>query len=144
MAAPREARDPTARLDQAPEPPAHLSARAAAEWRRLAPVAAVLGTLTEADLRGFELLAETLATEAEARAVVQAEGCATTTAGGGAKSRPEVRVMETAGAQAARLLAEFGLTPKGRRGLDPPPRGDEESDLLRALLARPPAAGERG
>ncbi len=83
-------------------------------------------------------------TEAEARAVVEAEGCATTTAGGGAKSRPEVRVMEMARAQAARLLAEFGLTPKGRRGLDPPPRGDDDLDCLRALLARPPAAGERG
>ena len=144
MAAPREARDPTARLDQAPDPPSHLGERAAAEWRRLAPVAAALGTLTEADLRGFELLCETLATEAEARAVIQAEGCATTTAGGGAKSRPEVRVMETARAQAARLLAEFGLMPKGRRGLDPPPRGDDDLDCLRSLLARPPAAGERG
>jgi P27 family predicted phage terminase small subunit len=139
-----DAPDPAAPLAEAPAPPAHLSARAAAEWRRLAPAAAALGTLAGADLRGFELLAETLATEAEARAVIQAEGCATTTAGGGAKSRPEVRVMETARAQAARLLAEFGLMPKGRRGLDPPPRGDEESDLLRALLARPPAAGERG
>src|SRR5918997_6578414 len=136
MAAPRDARDPTARLDEAPEPPAHLSARAAAEWRRLAPVAAELGSLTEADLRGFELLAETLATEAEARAAVEREGHAVPTAGGGRKPHPAVRVMETARAQAARLLAEFGLTPKGRRGLDPPPRGDEESDFLRSLLAR--------
>ena len=140
----REARNPTARLAEVPEPPAHLSARAVAEWRRLAPVAIALGTLTEADLRGFELLSETLATEAEARAVVAAEGCAVPTAGGGQKPRPEVRVMETARVQAARLLAEFGLTPRGRRGLDPPPRADEESDLLRSLLARPPAAVERG
>lgn len=144
MAATREAHDPTARLDQAPDPPSHLGERAAAEWRRLGPVAVALGTLTEADLRGFELLAETLATEAAARAVVEAEGHAVPTAGGGRKPRPEVRVMETARAQAARLLAEFGLMPKGRRGLDPPPRGDDDLDCLRSLLARPPAAGERG
>ena len=97
---------------------------------------------TKADLRGFELLCETLATEAEARAVVEAEGCAVPTAGRGRKPRPEVRVMETARAQAARLLAEFGLTPRGRRGLDPPrPRGasdDEDDALLRALLGRRP------
>jgi P27 family predicted phage terminase small subunit len=143
-----DARDPAAPLAEAPAPPAHLSARAAAEWRRLAPAAAALGTLAEADLRAFEPLAETLATEAEARAVVEGEGHAVPTAGGGQKPRPEVRVMETARVQAARLLAEFGLTPRGRRGLDPPrPRGasDEEDDaLLRALLARPPAAGELG
>ena len=144
MAASDDTRDPAAPLAEAPEPPADLSARAAAEWRRLAPVAAALGTLTEADLRGFELLAETLATEAEARAVVEAEGCSVATAGGGRKTRPEVRVMETARAQAARLLAEFGLTPKGRRGLDPSPRGDDDSEFLRALFRRPPAAGERG
>ena len=35
-----------------------------------------LGTLTEGDLRGFELLAQTLATVAEARAVIEAEGYA--------------------------------------------------------------------
>jgi P27 family predicted phage terminase small subunit len=107
----------------------------------------VLGTLTEADLRGFELLAETLATEAEARAVVEAQGCATTTAGGGAKSRPEVRVMETARAQAARLLAEFGLTPKGRRELGVLPAGGasagDPDDPLRALLDDLPPFGPR-
>ena len=101
MTASDTARDPAARLAEAPEPPAHLSPRAAAEWRLLAPAAAALGTLAGADLRAFELLAETLATEAAARAVVEAEGCAVPTAGGGAKPRPEVRVMETARMQAA-------------------------------------------
>ncbi len=138
-----EARDPAAPLGEAPEAPAHLSARAAAEWRGLAPVAVALGTLTEADLRGFELLAETLATEAAARAVVEAEGCAVPTTSGGRKPRPEVRVMETARVHAARLLAEFGLTPKGRRGLDlPHPRvaagSEDDDDFFRALLERRP------
>ena len=64
------------------------------------------------------------------------------TASGGSKPRPEVRVMETARAQVGRLLADVGLTPRGRRGLAlPRPRdpADEDDDaLLRALLARGP------
>ena len=142
MSASAEARDLAAPLAEAPAPPADLSPRAAAEWRRLAPAAAALGTLAEADLRGFELLCETLATEAAARAAIEAEGYTVPTAGNGLKPRPEVGAMERARAQAARLLAEFGLTPRGRRGLDlPRPRGasggeDEDDDFLRALLDR--------
>ncbi len=77
-------------------------------------------------------------TEAEARAVVVAEGCAVPAAGDRLKPRPEVRVMETARVQAARLLADFGMTPKGRRGLDMAPSGgasaDDPDDPLRGLL----------
>ena len=80
--------------------------------------------------------------EAEARAVVVAEGCAIPTAGDGLKPRPEVRVMETARVQAARLLADFGLTPKGRRGLAMvPSRGASADDPLRGLLDGWPAFG---
>ena len=74
MVASDDAPDPAAPLAEASEPPARLSAGAAAEWRHLAPAATALGTLAEADLRAFELLAETLATEAEMRAVVEREG----------------------------------------------------------------------
>ena len=53
--------------------------------------------------------------------------------------------METARLQAARLLADFGLTPKGRRGLDmAPARGasaDDPDDPLRGLLDGWPAFG---
>jgi phage terminase small subunit len=84
-------------------------------------------------------------TEAEARAVVVAEGCAVAAAASGLKPRPEVRVMETARVQAARLLADFGLTPKGRRRLAmAPARGafaDNPDDPLRALLDGWPAFG---
>ncbi len=130
-------RDPTARLTEPPVPPPQLSERAAAEWRRLAPVAVALRTLPEADLRGFELLVQTLATEAEARAVIEAEGYAVPTSGNGLKPCPEVAAMERARVQAARLLGDFGLTPRGRRGLDPArPRGasDNDDDPRRGLL----------
>ena len=46
--------------------------------------------------------------------------------------------METARVQAARLLADLGLTPKGRLGLDMAPSGgasaDDPDDPLRGLL----------
>lgn len=117
----RPRRDFAERLNRAPSPPAHLSERAAGEWRGLAPVAVRLGTLTQADLRGFELLCVTLAAEAEARATLEREGMTTATGGGGLKPHPAVRMAETARAQAARLLADFGLTPRGRQSIDPPP-----------------------
>jgi P27 family predicted phage terminase small subunit len=117
----RPKRDFSARLTRAPSPPSHLSELAAAEWRRLAPVSVSLGTLTAADMRGFELLCETLASETAARAALAREGVTVRTVGGGLKPHPSVRVLETARAQAARLLDSFGLTPRGRQSLDTPP-----------------------
>jgi P27 family predicted phage terminase small subunit len=106
------------RLLTVPRPPKHLSQRAATEWKRVAPALVAIGTLTGADLRALELLAETLATEAEARAILATEGLTAQTADGGSKSHPAVRIMETARGQAVRLLADFGLTPKGRQSVD--------------------------
>jgi P27 family predicted phage terminase small subunit len=120
-------RDFARRLYRAPLPPSHLSARAASEWRGLARAAVSLGTLTGADLRAFELLAVTLATESEARDVLAREGLTVPTAGGGRKAHPGLRTAETARAQAATLLAAFGLTPRGRQSVDvlpPSPAGD--------------------
>jgi len=124
----RPKRDFAARLSRAPLPPARLSDRAAAEWRQLAPAVVALGTLTQADLRAFELLAVTLGTEMEAREVLQHEGMTVPTADGGRKPHPAVRVAETARAQAARLLADFGLTPRGRQSVDVAPPGGSQAD----------------
>jgi P27 family predicted phage terminase small subunit len=80
-----------------------------------------VGTLTAADLRALEILAVTLAAEAEARDAISLEGLTIRTADGGRKPHPAVRIAETARAQAARLLGDFGLLPRGRQSLDPPP-----------------------
>jgi len=115
--------DVAARLTIPPKPPAQLGPRAAGEWRRVARAAAGIGTLTTADLRALELLAQTLATEGEAQQVLTAEGLTVATADGGRKAHPALKAMEVARAQAARLLAEFGLSPKARQGVDVlPPR----------------------
>ena len=124
--------DPAARLTIPPKPPAQLGPRAAAEWRRIAPAAVGIGTLTTADCRAFELLAQMLATESEARELLAAEGLSLNTGDGGRKAHPAVRTMETARAQAARLLAEFGLSPKARQGVDVlPPRAASPFSRIR-------------
>lgn len=105
-------------LKRAPPPPAHLSDRAAAEWRRLARVCVDLWTLTTADLRAFELLCNTLAMESEAREALAREGLTLAAGSGGRKAHPAVKVAESARNQAARLLADFGMTPRGRKSVD--------------------------
>jgi P27 family predicted phage terminase small subunit len=100
-------------LTTAPTPPPHLSPAAANEWKRLAPVVVDLGTLSRADLRGFELLCSILGTAADAEAVIKTEGMTFATAGG-MRAHPACKLLETARAQAARLLEQFGLTPKAR------------------------------
>jgi P27 family predicted phage terminase small subunit len=121
-------RDFARRLNRAPVPPESLSQGAKAEWERLAPAAVGIGALTAADLRAFELLCVTLATEAEARAVIDREGLTIVAGTGGRKAHPAVRLAETARAQAAQLLTAFGLTPRGRQSIDPPPPPPSPAD----------------
>lgn len=106
------------RLRTPPKSPPNLSDRAKAEWDRVAPAVVGLGTLTSADLRAFELLAQTLATATEATEALATDGLSVRTGDGGLKPHPAVRIMETARMQARALLAEFGLTPRGRQGVD--------------------------
>jgi P27 family predicted phage terminase small subunit len=117
---------PTAldRLKTAPRAPATLSDRAKVEWGPLARACVELGVLTGADLRALELLAETLATEAELREILKTEGLTIAGAGENSKAHPACKLLESTRNQAARLLADFGLTPKGRLGVDvrPPSR----------------------
>lgn len=119
-------RDFAVRLSRVPPPPAHLSERAQGEWKTVGKAAVGVGTLTQGDLRAFELLAVTLATEAEAREVIAAEGMTVSTGDGGRKPHPAVRMMETARAQASRLLADFGLTPKSRQSIDQAPQSQDD------------------
>ena len=143
----------TARPDRAPKPdaatpysavpraPKHLSERAQCEWKRLAPAAVALGTFRTTDERAFGLLCEVLAREAEARETIEREGYTVPTADGGKKPHPAVRVAEMATAQATRLFAEFGLTPRARQGVAETPSkrrtpAISSDDCRRGCLAR--------
>ena len=101
-------------LKEAPEPPDTLTAGGRMEWLKLAPVAVQLSTLTAGDLRAFEMLAECLASASELQSLVATQGLLIQAANGGQKANPAQRSLETARAQAHRLLEAFGLTPKSR------------------------------
>ena len=116
------------RLLEVPKPPAGLDPAAAAEWKRLAPLLVEVGTLTAADLRALQLLAETLASAAHLAETVKREGYTVPGAAGGVKSHPCLVALAQARAQAARLLGDFGLTPRGRGGVDQAPGGDDHDD----------------
>lgn len=116
------------RLTTAPQPPAEMNERAAIEWRSLAPVLCDLGTLTAADLRALRLLCETLAAVAELAEVLAREGHTIPAAGGGMKGHPAAQSLATARAQAHRLLADFGLTPRARAAVDQAPDGGDDDD----------------
>jgi len=111
---------PTAldRLRTAPQAPAHLSERARIEWKALAPVCCEMGTLTNADLRALELLCECLATESDLRETLKREGLTIPGAGANSKAHPATKLLESTRNQAVRLLCEFGLTPRGRLGVE--------------------------
>jgi len=152
---------PIKRPVSTPKAPASISLAGRKEWKRLAPIAHGLGYLTAADVRAFELLCEILAMERKARDTIAADGLTTKTADGGLKAHPAIRILETANAQATRLLEGFGLLPKGRATIEPSPAwmpgsagasaGEGQSDLeafpcdqdapgLDAYLARHPDA----
>ncbi|MDX1486591.1 MAG: phage terminase small subunit P27 family [Acidiferrobacterales bacterium] len=115
-------------LKRCPAPPKHLTDRAKKEWRRLAPIAHGNGYLGKSDLRAFELLAESLATESEMRELVVNEGVTVSGGSGGLKAHPALKAMETARNQATRLLIEFGLTPRSRGSVDPVPKDGQEKN----------------
>ena len=111
----------------------------ATEWRRLAPELVETGSLTGADLRALELLAETLAIEAEMRALISAEGATIPASEGGKKGHPALKIATDARAQAIRLLESFGLTPSSRHRVDrapAPPADDSPWSKLKALQAQ--------
>lgn len=108
-------------LGTAPPPPGSLSLRAVVEWKRVAPLVVSLGLLTASDLRALELLAETLATEAQLRETLDREGLTISTGTGGSTAHPALRALSDARAQAARLLDAFSLSPRGRQAIDAPP-----------------------
>ena len=109
------------RLERIPAPPKYLSTAAKKEWRRLAPAVKGTGSMTAGDLVALELLCRTLATATKAEETIEKEGITIAAANGGEKPNPALAMMATARGQAAALLAQFGLTPRGRAGIAPAP-----------------------
>lgn len=115
-----------------PLAPEHLTDGARTEWLRLAPRVCEQRTLTQADLRGFEMLCETLSTTTQAQSLISKDGL---TVGeiGKLRAHPALKTLEAARAAATRLLIEYGLTPRARGHVEPAaenaPAGNPFKDL---------------
>ena len=115
--------DYAARLTAPPPAPATMRPDAIPHWQRVAAAAVGIGTLTAADLPMLELLVNTLAAEADARAALDRDGLTTAAGSGGTKKHPAAAIAETARGQAVALFREFGLSPRSRQGVDQAPSG---------------------
>lgn len=98
------------------EPPTWLALSAGAldEWEPIIKTLAELGTARHCDLRALGLLCEILADEKRYRNAVAIDGLTISGVGESRKAHPGLKILETTRAQACRLLADFGLTPRGR------------------------------
>lgn len=106
-------------LASAPPAPEHLTERARTEWDRLAPLIWEQQTLTASDLRGLELLCETLGTAQQAQETIATAGLTIAGDGGRIRAHPAIKILEAARSQATRLLIEYGLTPRARSHVEP-------------------------
>ena len=130
----REPKAPPISADNIPPPPEVMSPYAAGAWRRLAPLLAGMGVLTEADLIAFERLCECYAEVQTARDAIAAAGGATyetTTDKGDTmyRSRPEAAAMADADRRLKTWLTEFGLTPAARSRVSV--QGEQTDDLAK-------------
>jgi P27 family predicted phage terminase small subunit len=114
------------RIARTPTAPGRLSTLAVGEWKALAPLLTKAKTLSGSDLRALELLCETLASASEFAAIVRKEGATVPAAGGGTKGHPALQALATARSQARALLTDFGLTPRGRSGVDLAPDAEKQ------------------
>jgi P27 family predicted phage terminase small subunit len=125
------------RLTEPVPAPDTASRGAAKEWDALMPVLVELGTICKADLRAFEQLCETLATQSALQAVIEAEGVLIKTGTGSHKSNPALRSLETARAQAMRMYDQFGITPKSRAYVTPAPEHQDDDENGFQMMPRP-------
>lgn len=93
-------------LTKAPAPPAHLSAHARAEWRRIMPQLIARRIITRADLAGVENYCTAVG---YVREIEEAR-----IAAGGAIDVKLFGVLNRAAQTARQLAAEYGLTPTSR------------------------------
>jgi P27 family predicted phage terminase small subunit len=88
-------------------------------WHELAEKIWRAGYLAETDTTAFAVMCGILATERQARRVLELEGLTTRSEAGTLKAHPALRAAETARQQARAYLESFGMTPAGRRRVEP-------------------------
>jgi P27 family predicted phage terminase small subunit len=103
-----------AELDAFPDPPAHLSGTARAEWDRTLPLLRKNKIITEIDLNAFAAYCQAYGRWQEAEAEVAKQGMVVLAPSGFPVQNPYLAVANKALEQMAKLQAEFGMTPSSR------------------------------
>ncbi|MDR4306564.1 phage terminase small subunit P27 family [Chelatococcus sambhunathii] len=112
-----------------PRAPTWLSPDAKAEWKRVAPILAERGTLTEADLGTLESYVTATGIVREAQRAITRDGLITATPDG-PKRHPAFGIMNAAMTTARLCAAELGLTPVSRsRPSIREDHADDDADL---------------
>jgi P27 family predicted phage terminase small subunit len=97
-----------------PTCPAHLSAAARREWRRMGRQLLDLGVLTTVDRAVLAAYCVAYARWAEAEAQVSKLGLVVKTSAGNLIQNPYLSIANRAMEQTAKLASEFGMTPSSR------------------------------
>jgi P27 family predicted phage terminase small subunit len=99
-------------------PPADMSKRSKALWKRYAAVLQPMGLLTSADTGVFRMFIETLERYERAIKLEQEQGSIAVGKNGQPYQHPAVGMANQAMKSAERLAKQFGLTPSARASLE--------------------------
>ncbi len=133
-------REPSPKIE-VPKMPTWLSAKAKAEWRRIAPELRRLGLVAKIDMAALATYCQAVAEVQIATETIDREGRVCTwpildkdgnKIGERLKAHPAVQQQRDAMQRVKQFAAEFGLSPSGRTrvvsGDDPDPPGGDERD----------------
>lgn len=105
--------------DAMPAAPAHLSASARAEWKRLCPALRTLGLLSTLDHAAFAAYCAAYGRWVDCeRALAKEKGNVTLPSGTKLVKHPLVSVAHEAMRDMVRIAGEFGMTPAARARID--------------------------
>ncbi len=108
-------------------PPRWLSKEAKKFWREHAPMCAEMGTLDALSEPLFTALCEHFATYRQVDEQIKADGMVLETAKG-SQPHPLLTALNQTSRELMKLMAEFGLTPAGRKrlGIEAPAKREED------------------
>lgn len=97
-----------------PEPMSTTTGLALEEWKRITPILARLGLMSDLDLVALAMYCDAVRTWREAQALLECEGLVIETTNGNVIQNPLLGIRNTAIETARKLLVQFGMSPSSR------------------------------
>jgi len=113
-------------------PRGHLSKDAKFFWRKVGPLLAELGLITELDGPAFEFMSHHYGMVVQAATRLERDGLTIIGAMGGKVKHPAAQILKENSTAFRMFATEFGLTPSSRSRLEIP--GDSEQSLAELLF----------